>query len=228
MIALTEESASRRSEERLGSLIRNSSDVVCILDRQAHVTYVSPSVAAAFGHAPETLGGSELAELCYTPTTASACWPSSLRSRASRLANRRRRSSACSHLSQGWREVEALGTNLLSDEAVGGHRAQRPRHLRAQGVPGRARAPGFPRHAHAAAQPRAVPRSRRARARAAAPRPPARGGAVPRRRRLQERQRQPRPRRRRRSAAARWAGVWRTACARSTPRRVSAATSSRS
>jgi diguanylate cyclase (GGDEF)-like protein/PAS domain S-box-containing protein len=119
MIALTEESASRRSEERLGALIRNSSDVVCILDRQARITYVSPSVAAAFGHMPENLGGSELAALLHPDDSQRVL------AFIASLASQPRGQPATaefrlSHLSQGWREVEALGTNLLSDEAVGG------------------------------------------------------------------------------------------------------------
>ena len=57
-------------------------------------------------------------------------------------------------------------TNLLHDPNVQGHRAQHPRHQRAQGVRGAAVAPGVPRPAHRAREPRAVPRPRDARARA--------------------------------------------------------------
>ena len=49
-IELAEQRMHRRSEERLASLIKNSSDVVCILDADGRVRYVSDSVADTLGH----------------------------------------------------------------------------------------------------------------------------------------------------------------------------------
>ncbi len=119
MIALTEESAGRRSEERLGALIRNSSDVVCILDRDARITYVSPSVQQAFGHLPETLGGGELAALLHPDDSQRAlAFIASLASQP--LGQPATAEFRLRHASNGWRDVEALGTNLLGEEAIDG------------------------------------------------------------------------------------------------------------
>jgi diguanylate cyclase (GGDEF)-like protein/PAS domain S-box-containing protein len=119
MIALNEERASRRSEERLGSLIKNSSDVVCILDREARINYISPSVQQALGHLPQTLIEAPLAELLHPDDSQRVhAFVASLASQPlgqPALAEFRVR-----HVSQGWRVVEALGTNLLEDDAIGG------------------------------------------------------------------------------------------------------------
>ena len=118
-VALTEESASQRAEARLGSLIRNSSDVICIVDADGVVQYSSPSIEQTFGHAPEEVLERPLSELVHhadaarmaTMVAAAAAAPpgqpltSEFRVRHSR---------------HGWRDVEVLATNLLADESVEG------------------------------------------------------------------------------------------------------------
>ena len=108
------------------------------------------------------------------------------------------------------------------------HRAQHARHQRAQGAPGRAHAPGVPRHAHRARESRALSRSRDARARARAPALAHDRRDLPRSRQLQDRQRLARPRAGRHAADSHVASGCRPRCARRTRSRASAATSSRS
>jgi len=119
MVALTEESANRRSEERLGALIRNSSDVVCILDAAGAIGYLSPSVEQTFGHPPAPLIDSSLAALVHPDDAKRAL------AFVASLAGQPQGQPAIAefrvlHANRSWREVEALGTNLLGDESVAG------------------------------------------------------------------------------------------------------------
>lgn len=59
-LRLLAESAARRSEARFGSLVRNSSDVITIVDDQFTVIYQSPSVERIFGYDPGELVGNKL------------------------------------------------------------------------------------------------------------------------------------------------------------------------
>ena len=120
MVALTEESAARRSEERLGALIKNSSDVVWIVDRDGHIAYASPSVEQTFGHDPDELLSRALAELVHADEaqrvaafiTSLAAQPAGQSATAEfRMRHAREES---------WRDVEALATNLLGDAAIAG------------------------------------------------------------------------------------------------------------
>lgn len=119
-IVLAEQELGRRSEARLSSLIKNSSDVVCIVGADARVGYVSPSVQQMFGHLPPVLIDADLAEIVHPDDVprvhaliaAIAAQPGAQSSTAEfrvRHADQ-----------QEWRSVEALGTNLLRDEAVEG------------------------------------------------------------------------------------------------------------
>ncbi len=119
-IVLAEQELVQRSEARLSSLITNSSDVVCIVGADARVDYVSPSVQQMFGHLPPVLIDADLAEIVHPDdvprvhalVASIAAQPGSQPSTAEfrvRHADQ-----------QEWRSVEALGTNLLHDEAVEG------------------------------------------------------------------------------------------------------------
>jgi diguanylate cyclase (GGDEF)-like protein/PAS domain S-box-containing protein len=119
MVALTEESAFQRSEARLSSLIKNSSDVTCIVGQAGEVQYVSPSVERGFGYRPDALAGAQLIDIVHPEDVqlvrsfiaAVAIQPAA---QSSNFEFRLR------HSRDGWRDVEALGTNLLGDEAIAG------------------------------------------------------------------------------------------------------------
>jgi diguanylate cyclase (GGDEF)-like protein/PAS domain S-box-containing protein len=118
--ALTEESVSRRSEARLGSLIKNSYDVICIVGPDGVVNYTSPSVEQTFGYPSEALADRRVIEIVHPDESqrvlsfisAIAGQPGGQRS----VAEFRVR-----HAADGrWRDVEVLGTNLLGDESIAG------------------------------------------------------------------------------------------------------------
>ncbi len=117
--ALTEQTLYQRAEARLGALIKNASDVICIVGADARITYLSPSVEQLFGHHPDMLLDGPLSTMVH-PDEAQrvliffnsiAAQPAGQPS----MAEFRVR-----HSEQGWRDVEVLGTNLLGDEAIGG------------------------------------------------------------------------------------------------------------
>jgi diguanylate cyclase (GGDEF)-like protein/PAS domain S-box-containing protein len=107
------------SEERLSSLTKNASDVICVVDEDSAIRYVSPSIERAFGYQPEALEATNLIEIVHPGDrprllaflSAAAAKPAG----DSSMAEFRFR-----HQAQGWREVEALTTNLVDDESVQG------------------------------------------------------------------------------------------------------------
>jgi diguanylate cyclase (GGDEF)-like protein/PAS domain S-box-containing protein len=119
MIALTEASVSRRSEERLSSLIKNSSDVICIVGQNAVVHYASPSVERTFGRLPSALEDRPLTDVVHPDEAQRVCsFVASIGTQPAgqpSLAEFRVR-----HADERWRDVEALATNLLGDEAIAG------------------------------------------------------------------------------------------------------------
>ena len=119
-VELTERTVAERSEARMGSLIKNSSDVVCVLDRDTVVQYVSPSLEQMFAHDPAQLTDRELTEIIHPDdggrvralVAAIAAGPPAQRTVAEfRISHGE---------GDDWRDVEALGTNLLGDETVEG------------------------------------------------------------------------------------------------------------
>jgi diguanylate cyclase (GGDEF)-like protein/PAS domain S-box-containing protein len=123
MMRRGEEAAERetelRSHARLSSLIRNSSDVVCIAGEGGAVNFVSPSVERALGHRPEHLVGRLLTDLVHHEDAHSLTGflaavashpPGQPLTVEFRLRNAR----------DEWREVEALATNLLDDDDIEG------------------------------------------------------------------------------------------------------------
>ncbi|MGC2373143.1 MAG: EAL domain-containing protein [Solirubrobacteraceae bacterium] len=117
--ALTEQTLNQRSEARLGALIKNASDVICIVGRDADIHYLSPSVREMFGHLPTALTDRPLTDIVHPDEvvrvmgflTAIAAQPAG----QSVMAEFRVR-----HSAQRWRDVEALGANLLGEEGVDG------------------------------------------------------------------------------------------------------------
>lgn len=119
-ITLAEQTLNQRSEARLSSLIKNSSDVVCIVGSDGRVRYVSPSVQQMFGHMPDALTGCELEQIVHpddgvrvqamiaTIASQPGPQPSAVEFRVRHLEQ------------QEWCDVEVRATNLLREEAVEG------------------------------------------------------------------------------------------------------------
>jgi diguanylate cyclase (GGDEF)-like protein/PAS domain S-box-containing protein len=61
--ALSENLMRRESEARLGSLVRNSSELVLVVDPDTTITYVSPAVKRVLGRAAEDVTGRRLSDM---------------------------------------------------------------------------------------------------------------------------------------------------------------------
>jgi diguanylate cyclase (GGDEF)-like protein/PAS domain S-box-containing protein len=119
-VELTERAVTERSEARMGSLIKNSSDVVCIVGADTVVHYVSPSLAQMFAHDPAELSGHALTEIIH-PDDAARVSALIVAIAAGPPAQRSVAEFRVSHgEGEDWRDVEALGSNLLGDETVEG------------------------------------------------------------------------------------------------------------
>jgi diguanylate cyclase (GGDEF)-like protein/PAS domain S-box-containing protein len=62
--ALTEELVTRQSEARFASLVKNSSDVIVLVDRDSTIRYASPS-STMLGYSPSALEGSKFISLTH-------------------------------------------------------------------------------------------------------------------------------------------------------------------
>ena len=107
------------SERRFRSLIRNASDVVCIVEDDAAIRYVSASIERMFGWSPNALKDRNLPDILH-PGDA----PRMLAFIASIAGQQNGQPLMAEfrlrHFSEGWRDVEVFGTNLVEDQAVQG------------------------------------------------------------------------------------------------------------
>ncbi len=106
----------RRSEERFRSLVRNSSDVILMVDADGTIAYESPAVARVLGHDPKDRVGTSAYDAIHE---ADVAWIRSLiadistRTGAEAAADFRAR-----HADGSWRWLQATAKNLLDDPAV--------------------------------------------------------------------------------------------------------------
>jgi diguanylate cyclase (GGDEF)-like protein/PAS domain S-box-containing protein len=118
-VSQTERIARERSEERFASLVRNASDIVCILAADTQIRYVSHSVGRVLGHDAETIVGARLIDLVHPDdhphvltilaraATADPATPLALEFRARDEGG-------------DWHHLETLATNLTGDPSVAG------------------------------------------------------------------------------------------------------------
>ena len=195
--ALTEEVHRRRGEARFGSLVRHASDLITVIGPDGTISYQSPSIERLLGFDADGMVGRRFDEL-LDPSDRERV--RELLADAAALSSRGA-GGAPVHPGARERDAAPLRGELhqpAGRRARGRHRAQLPRHQRAQGLRGTAHAPGISRPGHRAREPRAVRRARAARDRAHPAGASQRRRRVPRPRRLQDDQRQPRSCRRRR------------------------------
>lgn len=107
-----------QNEAKWRSLIQNSSDLLTILKCDATIRYQSPSIQKILGYCPEALVGKSLFDFIHPEDVSKAI--SGLpfltdRPEASATIEFRFR-----HANGSWCFLEAAGTNLLNDPAVGG------------------------------------------------------------------------------------------------------------
>ena len=112
------EDAVRTSEQRFRSLVQRASDLTCVTDALGVLTYVSPAVETLLGYDAAQFVGAPLADRAHDddrPALAAAMV--SLGQDAGRPATVDFRIQA----SDGrWRNIEAVGRNLLDDSAING------------------------------------------------------------------------------------------------------------
>ncbi len=114
------EAALAQSEARFRSLIQHASEIVTILDRTGRITYESPALTPLLGWDEEEVVGNNA--LNYVHPNDAATVATALEAVAGQplggheppIEFRFR------HKDGSWRWLEALGTNLLDDDAVGG------------------------------------------------------------------------------------------------------------
>jgi PAS domain-containing protein len=63
--ALTEQALNQRSEARLSSLVKNASDVICIVGADAGINYLSPSFQRMFGRPASALADGQLTDMVH-------------------------------------------------------------------------------------------------------------------------------------------------------------------
>ena len=106
------------SEARFRSLVQNSSDIICVLDRRGRTRYVSPSAERVLGYRPELLMGVSPLDFVH-PDDHKAVRAAMARVQARPglvldLELRLR------HARGDWVDVEAVGMNLLADPSIQG------------------------------------------------------------------------------------------------------------
>ncbi len=165
-LTLTEEVHRRRGEARFGSLVRHASDLITVHRPRRHDQLPEPVDRAAARVTTPTEWSGGASTSCSTPPTATAS--GELLADAAALAREEPRGAPVHPGARG-RDAAPVRGELhqpAGRRARGRHRAQLPRHQRAQGVRGAAHAPGIPRPGHRAREPRALRRARAARHRA--------------------------------------------------------------
>jgi diguanylate cyclase (GGDEF)-like protein/PAS domain S-box-containing protein len=113
---LSEELVKRQSEARFASLVKNSSDAVAVVESDTTIRYVTQSAERLLGYQPENLEGRRFSELVHPDDrTRTVSVLTAASSADHELVEFR-----ILHQDGGYRHVETLCTNLLSDPNVGG------------------------------------------------------------------------------------------------------------
>jgi diguanylate cyclase (GGDEF)-like protein/PAS domain S-box-containing protein len=113
------ETRRRESEERFGSLVQHSSDLVTVADEKGTITYQSPSVQRVLGYGRQELIDRELYELVH-PDDREAVRQMFREATHGNPDQPARLEYRWCHNDGGWRDVETTLTNLLDDPSVRG------------------------------------------------------------------------------------------------------------
>lgn len=107
----------RQSESRFRAVVENSSDSVTVVDREGAVIYQSPSIERVLGHSVESVQESGLEAFVHAQDIGqlkAAVTDAPAAGAVGALEFR------VAHADGGWREMEAVVTNLLDEPAVKG------------------------------------------------------------------------------------------------------------
>lgn len=106
------------SEEHFRTLIENTTDVICILDRSARFTYVSPSIQRVLGYTPEELIGRPVFELVHPDDKDKVVERFQLRLQGT--PNPEPAEQRILHKDQYWATLESVTQNFLNHPAIRG------------------------------------------------------------------------------------------------------------
>ena len=117
-VRLLDERSARETERRLSALVKRSSDVISIVDANANLRYVSPSVTGIFGYQPAELEGAKMNALVHPDdrSHADATVAEALRPHGAPAPAEWR----IRHRDGSWRDVEVVLTNLMDEPSVKG------------------------------------------------------------------------------------------------------------
>jgi diguanylate cyclase (GGDEF)-like protein/PAS domain S-box-containing protein len=114
-----EQNLLRLSEERFRTMIESGSDVICIISNSGLVRFISPSVASVLGFSPDEVINKHINELIH---------PDELSKADANLTHALTHSGEAQnkyefrmkHKEGGYRDIEIVGRNLISNPMVGG------------------------------------------------------------------------------------------------------------
>ncbi len=108
----------RQSEERFQRLIKNSSDIIVLIDIDGTQRYVSPSAKRITGFEPEELMGKSLREIIHPDDIDRVLqeWNKSIGHPGSAVTIKYRHI----HKTRGWVYLEAVGQNLINEPSIKG------------------------------------------------------------------------------------------------------------
>jgi diguanylate cyclase (GGDEF)-like protein/PAS domain S-box-containing protein len=106
----------RQSEARFRALVQNSSDAILLVDKDAAVTYQSPSADRMFGYADDALVGHSVEDLCHPADLLRV--QSGLTDVLSSPGATRRLELRLRRRGGGWLDAEAVVNNLQADPNV--------------------------------------------------------------------------------------------------------------
>ena len=112
------EDAVRTSEQRFRSLVQRASDLTCVTEAQGVLTYVSPAVETLLGYDAAEFVGAPLADRVHDddrPALAAAVASMGQEPGSTATVDFRIQAS-----DGRWRNIEAVGRNLLEDSAING------------------------------------------------------------------------------------------------------------
>ncbi len=112
----TEQTVRRRSEERFGALVDNSSDIVVVLDSRRHATYVSPVAARLLGYPIDHLAELDVIELVHPEDLDAAMELGESVAAGRRVSSELR----LRHVAGTYHWFEVIGTDLSDDPNVAG------------------------------------------------------------------------------------------------------------
>ncbi len=107
-----------RNEARFRAMVRDSSDIMAIIDEHGYLTYASPATERILGLDAEALVGTNTFDLIHPEDRPRALHAFEVATSdpdgADRVEFR------MNHADGGWRTIEAVSTNLLQDPAIAG------------------------------------------------------------------------------------------------------------